>query len=82
MTRGRHEEPSRASIWRMLEKDYGLRPPTVKEKIRDGDTITIGDFDSAREAFPIWVSGGGTLAPAQYWFKPNPGRSNDFNRAA
>jgi hypothetical protein len=74
-------EPSRAAIWRMLEEDYGVKAPTIKEKIRGGDTIAVGDFDQARNAFPIWISGGGTLAPAQYWFEPKRGRCNAFNGA-
>lgn len=67
---GEPKEPSMAEVWRMLEAEHGIAPPSVTDKI-NGTCITagIGDYDFPHQAFPIYLSGHGGAYPERYWFE-------------
>jgi hypothetical protein len=61
-----------AAVWRMLENDYGIKPPSISEKIKNGEPIEVGDYDSNKKAFPVWLHVPGAAFPEKYWHEVEP----------
>ena len=61
-----------AAVWRMLESDYGIKPPSISEKIKNGEPIEVGDYDSNKKDFPVWLHVPGAAYPEKYWHEVEP----------
>ena len=53
--------------WESLKIEYGVDRPCIKERIKRGESLEIGDFNHEVQAYPVWVHVVGAAYPEKYW---------------
>lgn len=79
---GEPKPPSIAAVWRMLDDDYGISPPTIAERIKTKDPVEVGDYDTNRKAFPVWLHVPGAAYPEKYWYEAESVQEIDRQRSS
>ena len=69
---GEPKEPSINAVWKMLEDDYGMTRPKIGDRIKDGESIEIGDYNENRKAFCVYLHEKGAPYPAEFWYEAAP----------
>lgn len=64
--------PSMAAVWRMLANDYGVTQPSIADRVKNGESAEIGEYDETKNAFPVWAHVIGAAYPEKYWFDLPP----------
>lgn len=60
--------PTTAAVRRWLESEFGIKPPSVAEKIAGAGAIEVGDFNESRSGWPVWLHETGAPTPAEFFF--------------
>lgn len=69
---GEPKEPSKAAVWRMLNEDYGIPVPTVKQRIKGEFNVEVWDYDFNTKSFPVVLHVPGAAYPEKYTYEAEP----------
>lgn len=69
---GDPKTPSMNAVWQMLKADYGVERPSIKERIKNGESAEVWDYDRVKKGFPVIVHVPGAAYPSKYLFDAEP----------